>query len=112
MSKSIKAERKLTLRQVFARNLRLVRIRAGMSQERLADEAQLDRAFVGTLERGQRNVSIDNIERLAAAVKAPVLDLMDPALPEREGLDVNVRRVPRTARPYPVPRKAKAGPPA
>jgi transcriptional regulator with XRE-family HTH domain len=109
MSKSTKAERKLTLRQVFARNLRLVRIRAGMSQERLADEAQLDRAFVGTLERGQRNVSIDNIERLAAAVNASVLDLLDPTLPEREGLDESVRRVTRTARPYPVPRQTKSG---
>lgn len=109
MPKTPRAEKSLTLRQTFARNLRLVRIRAGMSQERLADEAGLDRAFVGTLERGQRNVSIDNIERLAHAVGASVLDLMDPKLPQREGLDVTVQRAPRTARPYPAPRKGRAG---
>lgn len=61
---------KLPLRLVFARNIRLVRVAAGMSQERMAAEAGLDRAFVGTLERGQRNISIDNIELLAKAVDA------------------------------------------
>jgi transcriptional regulator with XRE-family HTH domain len=109
MPKPAAVAKTLTLRQVFARNLRLVRIHAGMSQERLADEAGLDRAFVGTLERGQRNISIDNIERLAQAVGASVLDLMDPKLAQRQGLDVTVQRAPRTARPYPAPRRSKAG---
>lgn len=109
MPKPAAARKTLTLRQVFALNLRLVRIRAGMSQERLADEAGLDRAFVGTLERGQRNVSIDNIERLTHAVGVSAVDLMDPKLAQREGLDATVQRAPRTARPYPSPRRGKAG---
>ena len=90
------------LRLVFARNIRLVRIHAGMSQERMAAEAGLDRAFVGTLERGQRNISIDNIELIAQAIGMPAHELMDPALPQLRGLDVTLRRAPRTARPYPV----------
>ena len=53
----------LPLRQVFAKNVRMARVHIGMSQERLANEAGLDRAFVGSLERGQRNISIDNMER-------------------------------------------------
>jgi transcriptional regulator with XRE-family HTH domain len=88
----------LSLRQTFARNVRLVRIHKGVSQERLANEADLDRAFVGTLERGQRNISIDNIELLAAALGVPAHELLDPALPEREGFDVTLMRAPRTSR--------------
>lgn len=95
---------KLPLRLVFARNIRLVRVAAGMSQERMAAEAGLDRAFVGTMERGQRNISIDNIELVAKAVGVAAHELMDPALPTLRGLDETVTRAPRTARPYPVAR--------
>jgi transcriptional regulator with XRE-family HTH domain len=96
------ASSRLSLRQVFARNIRLVRLHAGMSQERMAAEAGLDRAFVGTLERGQRNISIDNIELIAKAIGSPAHELMDPDLPKLRGLDETLTRAPRTARPYPV----------
>jgi transcriptional regulator with XRE-family HTH domain len=89
-----------SLREVFARNVRLVRIHAGQSQERLADEAGLDRTFVSSLERGVRNISIDNIELLARALGIAAHDLLDPQLPERRGLDPAVTRAPRTARLY------------
>ena len=56
------------LRRAFARNLREARIAKGWSQERLADEAGLHRTYVGGIERGERNVSINNIELLAEAV--------------------------------------------
>ena len=97
---------KLTLRQVLARNVRLVRIHAGMSQERMAAEAGLDRAFVGTLERGQRNISIDNVELLAIAVGVAPHELMNPDLPALRGLDTTVTRAPRTARPQPIGRRS------
>ncbi len=96
------ASSRLSLRQVFARNIRLVRLHAGMSQERMAAEAGLDRAFVGTLERGTRNISIDNIELIAKAIGSPAHELMDPDLPKLRGLDETLTRAPRTARPYPV----------
>lgn len=98
---------KLSLRQVFARNVRLVRVNAGISQERMAAEAELDRAFVGTLERGQRNISIDNIELIAKAIGVAAHELMDPNLPKSRGLDETVLRAPRTARLYPVVRSEK-----
>ena len=96
----------LSLRLVFARNIRLMRIHAGMSQERMAAEAGLDRAFVGTLERGQRNISIDNIELIAKAIGAPAHELMDPDLPRQRDLDVTLMRAPRTARPYPAAKRS------
>ena len=97
----------ITLRQVFARNLRLVRVHAGMSQERLADEAGVDRTFVGSLERGERNISIDNVELLCKAVGIPAHELMNPELPELMGLDPTLTRAPRSARPYTVPRQVR-----
>lgn len=95
----------LSLRQVFARNIRLMRIHKGMSQELMAAEAGLDRAFVGTLERGQRNISIDNIELIARAIGSPAHELMAPDLPKKRGLDESVTRAPRTTRAYPVKKR-------
>jgi len=95
---SCSATAALSLREVFARNIRLVRIAAGMSQERMAHDAGLDRAFVGTLERGQRNISIDNVERIAGVIGVAAHELLDPRLPELRNLDVTMKRVPRSAR--------------
>lgn len=96
----------LSLRQVFARNVRLVRVNAGVSQERLADDAGVDRAFVGSLERGLRNISVDYVELIAKALGAPAHDLMNPDMPQLLGLDVTLTRAPRTARAYPVKKRA------
>ena len=100
------ASAKLTLREVFARNLRMVRIHAGKSQERMADEAALDRAFVGSTERGTRNISIDSIELLSNALGIEGHRLLDPDLPEALGLDPTLTRAPRTARVYPADKRA------
>lgn len=49
-----------------------------MSQEDLALEANLHRTFVAHVERGVRNISIDNIEKLANALGIPVHELLQP----------------------------------
>ena len=82
----------------------MARIHVGISQEGLADEANLDRAFVGTLERGQRNISIDNVELIAQAIGIPAHELLNPELPQERGFDVTLVRSPRTARLYPASR--------
>ena len=58
----------MSLRGVFSANLRKVREKRGLSQEQLAFEAGLHRTYVSSVERGLRNISIDNIERLAKAL--------------------------------------------
>lgn len=63
-------------RRTLAQNLRRLRATRGMSQEALADLAGLHRTYVGSVERGERNVSIDNIERLANALGVSVPDLL------------------------------------
>lgn len=63
-------------RAVLARNLRAVRERRHLSQEVLADLAGLHRTYVGSVERGERNVSIDNIQRLAEALGVTPANLL------------------------------------
>ncbi|MDF5728759.1 MAG: helix-turn-helix transcriptional regulator [Rhizonema sp. PD38] len=63
-------------RLLFARNLRKAREAHGISQEMLAELAGLHRTYVGSVERGERNISIDNIERLARALGVEPADLL------------------------------------
>ncbi len=63
-------------RQLFARNLRQARVCLGLSQEDLAERASLHRTFVGSVERAERNISVDNMEQLARAVKTPLVNLL------------------------------------
>lgn len=46
-----------------------------MSQELLAEHAQLDRTYIGGIERGERNISLINIERIAKALDVEVFIL-------------------------------------
>jgi transcriptional regulator with XRE-family HTH domain len=55
----------MSLRDFFARNLRRYRIEAGLSQESLAADADIDRTYVSALERSVYSASIDMIEKLA-----------------------------------------------
>jgi transcriptional regulator with XRE-family HTH domain len=60
----------------FGRRLREVREGVGISQEKLAEKAKLHRTYVSSVERGKRNISLENIERLAQALGVPMRDLM------------------------------------
>lgn len=53
---------------VVATNVRVIRNKIGLTQERLAEEAGLHRTYIGSIERGERNLSIDNIEKIARAL--------------------------------------------
>ncbi|MGH8873529.1 MAG: helix-turn-helix domain-containing protein [Acidimicrobiia bacterium] len=67
-------------RLAFGRRVRRLREQRGLSQEALAELAGLHRTYVSSVERGQRNVSLDNILRLASA-----LDVTAPSLLEDLG---------------------------
>lgn len=93
-----------SLRETFARNVRLWRIHLGLSQEALAAEAGLDRTFVSSLERAVRNISIDNVELLCGVLGVPAHELLAPDFARTRKLDENAARAPRRARLYPSAR--------
>lgn len=68
---------KPSMRACFAGALRAARQEQGLSQEALADIAGLHRTYVGSVERGERNISIDNIERLAGALGISAASLLE-----------------------------------
>lgn len=62
-------------RVAFGKRVRALREGQGMSQETLADLAGLHRTYVSSLERGQRNVGLDNVNAIARALGVPTSDL-------------------------------------
>ena len=64
-------------RKIFGEKLKEFRAQKRLSQEELADIAGLHRTYVGSVERGERNISIDNIERLASALEIQMKDLLE-----------------------------------
>lgn len=67
---------RLTVLVAFGRAIRRFRVERGLSQEELAELAGIHRTYVGDVERGERNVSLVNIDRLAHALSVPLSDLM------------------------------------
>lgn len=63
---------------LFATNVRRHRLALGFSQEQLAERAGVHRTYVGMLERGEKNVTIYNIERIAVALGVPPDTLLRP----------------------------------
>lgn len=68
------------LQAVVGRNIRRIRDGRGLSQEELADELGVHRTFMGGVERGERNLTLRSVERLADGLGVePRLLLTDPA---------------------------------
>lgn len=62
----------------FGQRVRELRSRKGLSQEDLALACDLDRSYIGGIERGERNVSLVNIQKIAAALRVPIKELFQP----------------------------------
>lgn len=65
-----------SLRETLAINIRLLRNRDKISQEDFAEKCGLHRTYISDIERCTRNISIDNIERIARAFGVPASDLL------------------------------------
>lgn len=68
-----------TLRERLGRTVRRLRTDAGFSQERFADACGLHRTYIGSVERGETNISLDNIELIARTLRLPVSRLFADA---------------------------------
>ena len=67
------------LRRLVGANARDARRTLGLSQEAVAFEAGFHRTFIGHIERGETNVSVDSLERLALALKVSAFELLMPS---------------------------------
>jgi len=65
-------------RRAFGRRVRELRDHLQLSQERLAERAGLHRNYIGGIERGERNVAILNVVKLAAGLDTSVAELFKP----------------------------------
>lgn len=63
-------------RRRFGASVRRLRTDKGMSQETLADVCNLHRTYIGSIECGERNVSIDSMARVADALSTELADLL------------------------------------
>lgn len=68
---------KQPLRLLLSENIRRIRNLKGLSQESLADLCELHRTYIGSVERGERNISIDNVERIASALGVNPSELLE-----------------------------------
>lgn len=63
-------------RELLARNMRRRREELGISQEKLAELSDLHRTYVSSVERKQRNIGIDGLERIARGLRVSVAELL------------------------------------
>lgn len=83
-------------RALVARNLRRIRVKQGISQERLAFDAGIDRSYLGGLERQTENPTVDLLDRVAEALSVTIGELFAlPAQGERPPKPLKSGRRPR-----------------
>ena len=68
----------MTAKIVFANRLKEFRTSKGISQEKLAELSGLHRTYVSSVERFERNITVDNMERLANALGVDIRELLKP----------------------------------
>lgn len=58
-------------------NITIIRERKGLTQEKLAELAGLHRAYIGQIERGEKNIGLKNLEKIANALRLPISSLLE-----------------------------------
>ena len=69
------------LQRIAGANIRAHRMRKGISQEELADELGVHRTYMGGVERGERNLTLRSLERLAGRMGVDPVSLLQPPRP-------------------------------
>jgi transcriptional regulator with XRE-family HTH domain len=67
----------MDIKKKFGKQVKKLRLEKGLSQETLAYEADLDRTYIPSIEKGERNVSITVIEKIAKALNVKISVLFD-----------------------------------
>jgi transcriptional regulator with XRE-family HTH domain len=77
----VKRTHKGPWRDILAKNMRRLRAERGLSQEALAHECGINRTYLSAVERAERNISIDNIGRIAMGLAVEPWTLLRDDLP-------------------------------
>jgi transcriptional regulator with XRE-family HTH domain len=72
-----KDQRNHTLQKSFGKRVRDLRLRNGLSQEKLAFKCEIHRNYLGSVERGERNIALRNIYAIARALGVTLPELLD-----------------------------------
>lgn len=67
----------MDIKESFGKRIKFLRNQIGISQEELADRAEIDRTYITSVECGKRNISIVNVEKLAKALNVTLSTLFD-----------------------------------
>jgi transcriptional regulator with XRE-family HTH domain len=67
---------------VVSKNIRRRRERLGLSQEALAENCGLHRTYIGAIERGERNITVNTLARVAEALGCSVIELLSNPAPK------------------------------
>ena len=70
-------DRRVFLQKAFGLRMRELRHRLGISQDELAFRSGLHRTYIGAVERGERNISLVNIIRIAETLEVPPASMLD-----------------------------------
>ena len=61
--------------RVFGKNVKVLRLKKGLSQEKFAEQCGLHRTYISDIECFQRNVSLENVQKIADALNVPAYSL-------------------------------------
>ncbi len=65
------------LQKLVGRNVRRIRLGRNLTQQKLAEQIQMDPTYVSSIERGVRNLGLRTVERLAGMLSVPTRELLD-----------------------------------
>jgi transcriptional regulator with XRE-family HTH domain len=70
----------MDIKEVIGNNIKLHRIAINLSQEQLANDADIDRTYLQSIEKGKRNVSINVLIRLSSALNVQLIKLLEDSI--------------------------------
>ncbi|MGG1518251.1 helix-turn-helix transcriptional regulator [Paenibacillus oryzisoli] len=87
------------LRNLIGKQIRMIRKQRGLSQEKLGELAQLKNSYIGDVERGARNISLDSLEKIITALETDLgtffkfseIDIASNDVDKQESLEVHTQ---------------------
>jgi len=65
------------IKKIFGKNVRIYRKKLGLTQWELSDKSGLHYTYIGAIERGEKNISLENINKIVRALNVRIEDLFD-----------------------------------